>query len=473
MLPRTGGAHRDRSLEGTMKRFILIVVVLAGLALGGMGLGAYWAGGIAEREYESARGLLAQDPSIEVRALAYDRGFRQSRARSEVVVDGQVARTVREWLSHAFADSEALTFRLEDTIDHGPVFFAGTGTLGAARIESRLFPGDTLTDAFPALAPDQPLLTSETLVDFDGNSVVAYRVPDMDWREGGMMVRLAGVHGTAHLNAALDQVTLEAYMDDVLIGHPAGRFDIADARLDGEARALSPQLWVGATRMHVGRLRLDDGAQPLEVDGLEIMWTSDAEDGVVHADLLLASDASRTPELSLEGSRVRLRASNIDQGALQQVLEWRDAVERGHMSDEQLTMRVVSLLPEFLRRNPELAVEELHVGRLDDDALRGRMRAGWSGREPSMNNPFAIVSGLGLELEVAGPEAWFESLLAMTNERAPAGDHQTLDQLLEQGLIVPENGGYRSELALRDGSVYANDQRLGSVWRLIGGFLMP
>lgn len=448
-------------------------VLIAGgvlvLATGGVGAGMYWSGGIAEQQYQQAWDELAESPSIRVVDRDFQRGQWRSTARTEFTVTGEVAELMEPW--SADETRGELTFVMEDTVHHGPVLLGADRPFAAARIESNLRPGDVTVAAFPALARDRSLLEADTVVAFDGSSRIRYWSPDYDWQEGDGRFLLSGMHGTVKLNATLDEHRTESFVNELVLAGPEARFSIRDAAVRADGRAVTPRLWVGASELTVEHVAVEAEGERAELDGMIVSWTVDADDGVVSADLAAGLDVIRSPEGEFRDGRLRVAARNIDQDALERVIGWGEAVEQGRMSRNEFNRRLMSAWPEFLARNPELVVEELGL-QTSDGPFSGSAGVLWTAGAPDINNPFALVNGLAIEVRLAGPRDWWQQAAEGLASEAPvdAADDMTLRSLIDQGLLVEDNGDLRTELILREGMVHANGNNLGSVWQLIMGF---
>ena len=443
-----------------------LVVAVAGAA--GVGIaGPYVAGGVAEDQYDRAVRVFSDNPSVEIQSRTFDRGVRRSHARTELVLAGQARDAVRELFPGAVS-YDAVLLVVEDTIHHGPVFLSRDHPLAAARVDTRVLPGAALLNEFPELDGDQSLITADTTVALDGDTYTRFHAPATDWSGDGSRLAFSPLQGRVDLNADMDEVRFEAALDDLRIQSPEGAFQLNGMSLDADSRALSRHLWVGSSTFNTHRFQWESGSEFLQVDGLAMQWSSDVADGLLEADVRLTSDAARAPATRLEGSRLRLRASNIDQWALEQVLEWSEALEAGELSQQQLAANLMGVWPQALEHGPSVSVEEFELG-LEDGPVSGRARLGWSAGVPSMNNPFALVNGIDLELTLAGPEPWMRRTIAGASG-SPEQTQQTIDSLVQQGLLVRRDGELSTEIRLDQGRIVANGNDLGSVWQALGWF---
>lgn len=441
-----------------MKRTISIIGLVVVVAAAGAAFALpHWAGGVAEEQHQAAWDAITEDPRLDVVSRDYSRGVRQSTARTELAIStGGTAK-----------GGERLVFVEEDTIHHGPVIFGGESALGAARIESVVRPSEETAAAYPGLAGDEPLLTAETLVAFDGSSRIRYASPERQWQQDDVRMSFSGLSGTANLSAAMDRMDGDGVIDSFLVEGPDARAEITGVTIRSDARALSSWLWAGSTEMQINSIRIEEAGEAVAIDGVTLTASSDAEEGGLRGSMDLSAESVDTPQGLFSEGRLRVSSSNLDQAAIEQMVEWSQAMERGELTQQELNARLMNIWPDLLAANPRLAVDELHL-ETPDGSFSGSASAEWTAGRPNMNNPMTLINGLLIELRLSGPEERVGTLfseMAGTGKAGQAGDR--LSALEQQGLIVRQDGEVRTELALRESMVHANGSSMGSVWQFL------
>lgn len=444
-----------------MKRTIVITGLVVVVAAGGAAFALpHWAGGVAEEQYRAAWDTIAEDPRLEVVSRDYNRGMRQSTARTELAI------TVGG--NNAKGEAQRLVFVEEDTIHHGPVLLGGDSVLGAARVESVVRPSDETAAAYPGLAGDKPLLTADTFVAFDGSSRMRYASPAREWQQDDVRLSFSGLNGTAQVSAAMDEMEGDGAMDSFRVEGPDARAEISGVTFRSDARALSSWLWTGSTEMQVDGIRIEEADETVAIDGVTLTASSDAEDGLLQGSMDLSAESVDTPRGTFSEGRLRVSSGNLDQAAVEQMVEWSQAMERGELTPQELNSRFMNIWPDLLAANPRLAMDELHL-ETPDGPFSGSASAEWTAGRPDMNNPMTLINGLLIELRLSGPEERVRTLFSeMTGTAKGGATGDRLAALEQQGLIVVQDGEVRTELALRDGTVHANGSRMGSVWQFLG-----
>lgn len=444
-------------------------VAAAGATVGGM----TWGATTVERQYERAWDMIEQEGTFEIVSMEYQRGLRSSSARTEFALRDPVWDEIADDLSGGAV--QRMVFVLEDSIDHGPVFFGGDGRFGAARIASELTVDDAIREGLPWLGDRRSLANVHTVVDFNGSGRARYTSPAFEEElPSGQSVRFSGLTGTSRFNRTFDEQSGDLVADSLVVDEieGGGRLSIRDVAIEADLRAIGSNIWAGTTTFRLGEFVVDTPDDAMEARGLDGTWVLDEDDGLLTSEMALGLERFHLREAgadhAFDNMRLRMTAHSIDAGVAEQLIEWTEQLNLGQMGENEYAMRSMSAVPELLAANPRITVDEFHM-ETPDGVFTGSLGAEWVGGAPDMNNPFALFNGLAVDFSLTGPEKWWGVALGgMGGGVAGSAGPQAVEELVNQGLMVRDNGEVTLEFGVRDGMIQAQGQTLGSVWQFLG-----
>lgn len=466
-----------------MRRSVIIPAVIAALMLLAFLIAPVVTGVVAERSYQQVLDRIDSDPSLQVRSSRYDRGYWTSRSEVDVEVRGELGDAFSAAMEDAYGDRQSLAFQLSDTIRHGPLTPVGGWIPGAARVDSEVAVAPDIAERITALADDPVVLRAETRIDLDGGSYTAFRMPDRDITMDAASLRFSGVHGTLRADAALEQAEMLTVVDDLALMEGDITWSVHGARFTARMDDLRSRLWTGESTLEVDVASAND----LEFEGLRLQSDAGVDAGLLEAFTELTVHAVILDGYRIGESRLALRFENLDQSSMEQIIALSDELELGHIDEQTLGFRFLGLLPDLLVREPAITLEDFSMD-LPEGLLEARARVEWRGDPPSMDNPFAALNGLFVDLELMGPEAAVQQAmggymrLQLEAGAEAAGrsydeeqlsamvagmTRQQISGLVGDGMLERDDQRLRGQLVIEDGLVVVNGRSFGPVWSLL------
>ncbi|MEF8792127.1 DUF945 family protein [Thiohalorhabdus sp.] len=388
---------RTFAIVGGALGLIVLALVVTPIATGGL------AGDQLRAEVER---MSKRNPAWQWQVESYERGLFSSKAKvhqSPAAAAGERAsRSAIPW---------------EVAIQHGPtvinpnwVRMEATPRLygQAQKIKSRLF-------------PDESPLTVTFRVGLVGDRHIGLHSPAVD---SGKRLPFSweGLEVNADIGREPPQIRFTAEMPALEAGLGPNSVKLKRFSSEGDMQRLRPFVWVGASRLDLGRLRLqtlnpNTGARfSLDLAGLTIENGSEAEDGLIHSQGEAEMSSAFTRAASFRQIRARWGSRNVDAQALEQLnlmlMDPEVATGTG-VSTQALGNRLDKLpVARFLAAEPKFTLDNATVTTRD-----GTLEA--SGRAHFLPPPDAgsaepadLAEHARAELSLAMPEAVLHKLVA-------------------------------------------------------------
>lgn len=164
-----------------MKHKLILYGLLATLLIGGV---PYITGMLAEQRFQDLTTSISRFESMDVTVLSYDRGWRKSKARTRITLNGGLLKRFIETLgedtgagSRQLRANQPLKVIVEHQITHGPFLTKEKGNykdwlFAQGFIESRLVISDAAKQMLESEIGDKDFIVLQTLLNMDGNAFV-------------------------------------------------------------------------------------------------------------------------------------------------------------------------------------------------------------------------------------------------------------------------------------------------------------
>ncbi len=350
------------------KVLVLAAAAVVAIAIAALAL-PYWMGIRAEREVRALVREAGRAGPFRLRIVDYERGWFSSRARIHVTLTPPpgAARALPQF-----------GFDLEERIDHGPYPVAGLrdGAVGVAPVQAVIH-STLIGDAkfgFGAGSglPAKPL-EAVTVVYLSGRSDTDVRMPA--WRLAGAgrgvgpsRVVWDGLRGQVGWSADFGRVTERFTAPGLEIDGPNGGVRLRDVSLEGHSHRAPSGLMQGEMTLRAASF---DAAAPgsrrssLSVTGLEMHSASTEHDGAMTVRMAIRAHTIRVGAIEVGPLIYELRIARLDTGAvvrLQKAMRrLRDQVADPAAFRRRFIEQVLALLPDLLRRSPEIVLERLSL----------------------------------------------------------------------------------------------------------------
>jgi len=483
-----------------MNRFFTIVVVLA-LSAAVLFTGTtFWFGLQAEHRY---RELLAQRPLFGYVRLAdngYERGFFSSTAVNTATVQDSRHR----WhVSGADKDGEPVAFTLVHEIDHGPWPF--WGSLGSnIPLKPLLAIVETRIELSPATranlenrfgeAPDLAGTTFFTSLPLVGNGETELVIPSLKSSVGnGENLEWEGL--TAEMTFTPD---LKAFKGSLT--SPGLELKWKDGHL--EVKAVTSQfdihegvrgLYLGDASLNVARVDiLDTSGEKIQfsADRMELTTSSQTSSDAIDWGVAVRVDQVTTQGSSHGPGSYEMELRHIDAETLeglQKVLEKLRA-EFPRRPPEEISQMMLAkcaqMLPGLMKRSPEIEISQLSF-KTSDGKFLGKAKVVVDGTHASaFSNPLFLINAITAHAEFTATDQLLQRMLEFVYEKEMVADNERknrgalsdqeiknrsaaksrdrLKNLVDQKILIHENGHYRARADYGQGALMLNGRPLGA-----------
>ncbi|MEX2431575.1 MAG: DUF945 family protein, partial [Dehalococcoidia bacterium] len=456
------------------------MVTLTGLAivlLIACGMAARWAGVQAEQQMLALFAEIESGADIGMDGLTYDRGWFSSDARYAVTLP---------------LGAGALTARVHDRIDHGPLFFTNGVDTGLANIHSRV----------RFNAKETPAVTGHTRIALDGSSISRFHLTPLNvaltTAGGGRQVQLTADSGSAEIryDGPRGRLEAKARLASLILMDADNneRITLAELHMQQSVAQTGRRLWLGEGLLEIASLKVTGpDIDTLTITGLKLSGSSSPDGPVFNGRIAMDLDQITTDVMQLGPGRLRLSFDRIDIDAWSRLTMLLEEIETAADRNDALARLLLSdgfdLLQQFSRRGPGITIDELFLDLQDAGMLEASARVNYP-EQMQINafNPLAALNALNAELNLAIPlrvaQHWFQqsAIEQLDTYQRDTGDlftDEEYDKLREDKvreavrelslnpLVTVDDERIRTRIVLDTGMVIVNDVPVASLLNLL------
>lgn len=442
-----------------------LLAAAAALVVVGVGLlsAPFFTGNKMEQSFRELARAYAKTGALELYLVSYERGFYASDAVTRLQVPGK--------------GGEAMVLELHHHIVHG----MGLGGLNYGEVTTTLAPESELGAAARTFFGDKPplrLVTVFGLAGAVGGRIYSPPVESkIDEAKGSGTLNWLGVSGEYSVGqtAGTMQLNMPGFVAD---GSASG--NVAQASMSNVTVAVDmfkgeeSGAWMGKSATAVGSIAVDMAGKSIKLNNMSFSGESSEKDGTVTMSVSYSLGGFSADDVEIKDFALRISINNIDAAALKAYSEAMDQASAASEEEQMaLMMQSMQLLPKLLARRPALNIDEARLKYNGAPVLvSGGLR--YVGNVEQGFNPIADIEG---EVSLQAPHAMLIEILAQRARKAagaeastgdpmldaaPEADArlraaQTLQQYVDQGLLVPDGEGvYKTMFKLGDGKVTVN-----------------
>lgn len=443
-------------------RILLGAAVIAGLTA----IGACW---IAGQQFEQAvtRSIAKhQHPDLQVQLLDYQRGPFRAQA---------------ETLWHYQSEGQTLEWRVSHQIQHGPLP-AGKLARVHSQLDSHALPVD-----LRLLFADASPLQADSVIYLNGAHHHQLRSPVASAQREDETLHWGGLDGQLRVHAGQQQ--LQAYLTA-----PTLRItDLSDGELSLEGLALEiaaeyqrgHRLWSGPTTLTLQNLRLREGGETFALHGLGLSTEMTQQDALLQLRHHWTLDGLQLLDETIHDLVVELELGRLETTAFSQLLQGKGTpgARQGHGG-------LLQQLQTLLGHQPYLAIHQLQARHPQGMiGMTGRLEYLGQGNLLAMNP----AKELRAEASLEAPASLLKELLAQQQREsmlelaklldwdADAEEFQILmeqtirvqlNQLLQQGYFIEQDGRWYSEARFEQGRLHINGRAADALVGELLGMLL-
>jgi uncharacterized protein YdgA (DUF945 family) len=384
---------------------------------------------------------------------------------------------------------QPLRFVLRSEISHGP-FSPTKGVTG----DQLIIDSEFLSDGKPLFPTDYPaLIQTRISLDGDGRTLIDLPSLDLPGGNGQPEIQFKGVKGEMGFHANYGHLDMDLKLPYLRIDNGQGAlFELEGVILDGAYERGVAGLMLGSGGISVSRVEMLSGqVASLEMQGLGAKIVSSAEGELVKGAVRYTLDSVVVNGDSYGPAELDLRVDSLSAPVLGRMQKAMDEMATQNLPHDQRGMAILSVIlssgEEFLRSDPRLVLERLHV-KTPEGVIQGRFRLQPIGLEwAEISNIAAILNKLDAETELQMPEPLFHALfeqqarqvvmMQVEQQRMLGKDvatpdfeqleaqvaamaDQQLESLLQQEVLVRKGGDIATLANLKDGLLTVNGKSL-------------
>lgn len=364
---------------------------------------------------------------------------------------------------------DTLSIQLENKIHHGP--FPGSPYPAAARIETQITdiqgPGSSWLKAAQL---DSMQIT--TLIGFDGEQTGHLLLPAgsleqgsgrssmyANWDDFNYHYVVSADGGTLAGHAVLEQMDWRWGE----LSAPLAKAQMQDLQMDFNFHPL-PNLWLlmpGHVEASIQSFSLETQEADARLENQIHLQNMSMRSDTRHRDMLLDNHyrlqaQGRVGPFQFQQLEHEARYENLSTQAL---LQLQDNLDDDHLSELASSNLTEQIAHAFLQAHPRLQ-QNLKLTRSDGDSaqleLQVQLQNGPDARLPLFFSWPQIIQAEG---RVQWPQSWLPELAQAWDENVDTL-LQTVQELVQQGYILQENGHYHSQASFKDGRLRINGRSM-------------
>ena len=495
-----------------MKKSISVVILFVLVVFGLWGATTYWFSVKTEERYRSILQEASQTQYVKFVNESYNRGFLRSTARTILQIQTPSGTT---------PDDGPLRITLAHDITHGPFPFGGASS-GEGRlkplmaiIETRIVFGPEAKSYLAELYSQIPELASvrdTTVIDLGGNGEDRFSVPAFQHSFGDedkVAVDWKGLSLQVNFTSDLKGFTGSLSCPGLGIAGKELDFSMAEVKSAFNSHEGIHGLSLGEASFDLAGLEFKDksetGPHSFLARGFKVSASNKASGDSIQCLLTVSNDQVKYDEAQYGPAVFELELRNLDAASLaklQQAIREMQAQDPQQSAEAMQIMMLAKygeILPALLMKSPEIEIKQLDLKTSDGD-FTGRAKVAFDGTKsgPALN-PATLMNAVTVQAQFKAAEGLVHRLASTFMQKktsgedaedsgAAPGDEETagdkeasgeredpgtqtpessptmvdeqLKALIEQNIIVKENGSYAATLNYKDGEIVLNGRPL-------------
>jgi uncharacterized protein YdgA (DUF945 family) len=475
-----------------VRKLLSAIILVLFLVVGLWGGATYWFGIKTEQQYKV---LLQQASQLEYLKFvneSYSRGFFEAKARTIVELQLPAGTAV---------ENQPIQVTLAQDISHGPFPFGkpadekGKFRPVMAIIETRIMFSPETQDRlaeFLTQVPEIASMRDYTTIYLDGSGEERLLIPafqrtfgkedkiNVDWKGLSFQVSFRG-----------DLKGFNGFLSAPGSAFSAKDFDF---KIEGVQSAFKTHeglsgLWLGEASFNLSRLAFTAKQEPkpqaMLIRGFSASTSSTASGDIVNSLIAIRAEELELAERHYGPGVFEMEFRNLDAASLtklQQAVREQQTQPRQKSAEAEMLARYTEILSGLLKKSPEIEVKQLDV-KTTLGNFTGKARIAFDGTQSdSPLNLLTLAGALTAQVEfVVGERVLRDVVKEMMsaqiiadfqemegtapsdteiNEIASARVDEQLETLMAQGILVEENGNYKSSASYQAGQIILNGRPL-------------
>jgi len=450
-----------------MKKFVLILL-LVGIA--GFGAVTLWGSLRAKQEYRTLILAIVESPDTRILETSYERGWLQSRSRTDVEISGPLGESFQQWLVGLGREEVRgrVGIRMRQTIEHGylPLVEWLTGELDGTPIVGRVetyFELDEETQSeITAVFGRLPPVSISTVIRLSGVAESSVMIPAQRLQSklgghegGGWIAQWKGLRGNLVYTTGFDHLAASFHSAGIEGTRSGAYFALSDLDWSVDLTRDQSGLLVGDVKARVGSFRLaagEEGAPGLELDDWAMRQSNLVEAGSFGSVFEIRVQAVRLGDRVYGPGKLEVQLRDLDARSLAR-LQGRGVGGFAQPDSQELTQVSVSggaigLLPDLVSRSPQLEIRTLRLTTPSGD-IEAKLRIDLDGSRPDLlRNLLTLLLALELHADFECPAEILDGLYQDRQEE--------LLELRREGWVLLDGERYRSRLDFERGELFIN-----------------
>lgn len=461
-----------------MKKILIavsVLVVLGILAVPGI------AGMQAEEQYKGFTSRFAAS-GLKIKRNDYQRDWFQANAETEV-----------EFMlpeQPGGGEATSFSFIIKSEITHGPFSMKHGFSQHIASIETRLLFDD---DSFiPAGYPAH----IKTLVGLDGGGKVTLDFPayERPAKEGQPAVDFTGAKGEVVFTAGYNKVVANFSLPRLYVKEEGElSIEISEVVLNSDVTRGIEDLMLGGGTFSIGSIRvvLETAGADVDLRNLRFKYSASAANNMVDTAVSYNLDTVSTQGKSFGPMALDFRVSNLSAAVVASFQQALEEISSQHLPPSQQAMVILGVMmssgSEFLKSDPKIALEKLHVV-TPDGIIEGNFQVQSEDLQwADIGNIGVVLKKLIVDARLRMPEKFLraaieqqsrQSVIAQINQQRQLGEQvpdpdpeqlklqttmmagKQIETLLAQEFLVRDGSDIATIANLQDGLLSVNGKSI-------------
>lgn len=403
-----------------MKRKIGIYILLIAIIVGAA---PYLVGFLVENRFKDIVQAASELNSLSVTIVEYQRGWRQSHAKTRVTFHGDaIAKVASNFDSH----KDELSVMINHDIRHGPFVQLKDGdytdwNFALANIKSDLLLTEEAKKQLIAVVGETDLLTMNSEIKIDGATKAHISGKELKINDGEQdHIFWKGLKGEWELSRDYKriqgQLLMPGFEAHIKSNHAQGEVSIiqgADLVFKTERFRTADELWLGTIEMSMQSLQVNAATKPYFImTGFAASGVTDTENGMIESSGTLRIESIKVDDKAYGPANYAGSIKNLSPTVLKSLMDISKAMQTASAKEqEKYAQQLIALSPEFLKTRPLLQIDDLSLGTPQGEVKSNFSFAVGGPEAYDTQNMQQIIQSIEANGNVFLPKALFRDLL--------------------------------------------------------------
>ncbi len=442
-----------------MKRKIGIYILLIAIIVGAA---PYLVGFLVENRFKDIVQAASELNSLSVTIVEYQRGWRQSHAKTRVTFHGDM---VSKIASNFDSRKDELSVMINHDIRHGPFVQLKEGdytdwNFALANIKSDLSLTEEAKKQLIAVVGETELLTMNSEIKIDGTTKANLNSKELKIKDGEHdHILWKGLKGDWELSRDYKRIQgkilmpgFEAHIKNKREQSEISIIQGADIVLKTERFRTADELWLGTAEVNVQSLQISDATKPyFMMTGFAASGVTDTENGMIESSGTIRIESIKLNDTTYGPANYTGSVKNIAPAVMKSFIDTSKAMQTASASEqEKYAQQLITIVPEFLKTRPLLQIDDMSL-RTPQGEVKSNFSFAVGGPEAyDTQNIQQIIQSIEANGNVVLPKALFRDLLIIGMEERLENTLRSREPNITKEAVAEEANKAANELIKKE-----------------------